>query len=276
VAELRGGDWSSAFAFQLEGRDLVARFGQWREEFEKDVAAMAFAVPDLPIPRVLEIGDAFDGAYAISERYFGVFLEDLDVEGFRLVLPALLRALDAMRSARVPDNARGVPWSEWLRTLLIDHPGARVSGWRDKIATSPELDALFVAGQNAFEDLVDACPDLRHVLHLDLVNRNVLVSYDSTRVEAVFDWGCLAHGDFLYDIAWLLFWAPWHPGLAATDIRGAVLDHYATTGVTVDNFDERIRCYELHIGVHHLAYNTFVAGREADLGEIASRLRKLI
>ena len=63
-------------------------------------------------------------------------------------MPALLRALDAMRLAPVTDNARGVPWSEWLRTLLIDHPGARVSGWRDKIATSPELDALFVAGQN--------------------------------------------------------------------------------------------------------------------------------
>jgi hygromycin-B 4-O-kinase len=276
VAELRGGDWSSAFGFQLDGRDFVARFGQWRDDFEKDAAAMAFAGPDLPIPRVIEVGEVFDGAYAISERYFGVFLEDLDAEGFRVVLPALLHALDAMRSAPVADDARGMPWSEWLRTLLIDHPGARVSGWRDKIAVSPELDALFVAGQNVFEGLVDACPDLQHVLHLDLVNRNVLVAHDRTRLEAVFDWGCLAYGDFLYDIAWLMFWAPWHPGLAATDVRGAVLDHYATTGVAVENFNERIRCYELHIGLHHLAYNTFVPGRETDLAEIASRLRELI
>jgi hygromycin-B 4-O-kinase len=276
VAELRGGDWSSAFAFQLDGRDFVARFGQWRDDFEKDAAAMAFASPDLPIPRVLEIGDAFDGAYAISERHFGIFLEELDAEGFRLVLPALLRALDTMRSAPVRDNARGMPWSEWLRTLLVDHPGARVSGWRHKIATSPELDALFVAGLNAFEDLVDACPDLQHVLHLDLINRNVLVAHERTRLEAVFDWGCLAYGDYVYEVAWLMFWAPWHRGLAATDIRGAVLDHYATTGVAAENFDERIRCYQLHIGVHHLAYNTFVAGRETDLAEIASRIRDLI
>jgi aminoglycoside phosphotransferase (APT) family kinase protein len=276
VAELRGGDWSSAFAFQLDGLDLVARFGQWRDDFEKDAAAMAFAGPDLPIPRVLEIGDAFGGAYAISERYFGTFLEDLDAEGFRLVLPGLLRALDTMRLAPLGENARGMPWSEWLRSLLIDRPGERVSGWRHKIATSPELEALFVAGQNAFEDLVDACPDLQHVLHLDLINRNVLVADDCARLEAVFDWGCLAYGDFLYDVAWLTFWAPWHPGLAANDIRGAVLDHYARTGVAAENFDERIRCYELHIGVHHLAYNTFVPGRATDLAKIASRLRNLI
>ena len=70
------------------------------------------------------------------------------------------------------------------------------------------------------------------------------------------------------------FWAP--PGLAATDIRGAVLDHYASASFVVENFAERIRCYELHIGVHHLAYNTFVPGREDDLTAIASRLRELI
>src|SRR5437879_557241 len=94
VAELRGGDWSSAFSFRLDGRDFVARFGRWRDDFENDAAAMAFAGPDLPVPRVVEIGDAFDGAYVISERHFGVFLEELDAEGFQRVLPALLRALD--------------------------------------------------------------------------------------------------------------------------------------------------------------------------------------
>jgi hygromycin-B 4-O-kinase len=276
VAEIRGGDWSTAFSFRLDGRDYVARFGLWREDFEKDDAAMLFAGPDLPVPRVLEIGDAFEGAYAISERHFGVFLEELDAEGFQQVLPALLRALDAMRSIPVPHDARGMPWGDWLRDLLIDHPGGRVSGWRQKIATSPELDALFVAGQNAFENLVDACPDIQHVLHLDLINRNVLVADDRTHLEAVFDWGCLAYGDFLYDVAWLTFWAPWHAGFTATDIRGAVLDHYASASFVVENFNERIRCYELHIGVHHLAYNTFVPGREEDLIAIASRLRELI
>ncbi|MGO9876778.1 MAG: phosphotransferase family protein [Acidimicrobiia bacterium] len=135
---------------------------------------------------------------------------------------------------------------------------------------------MFVAGERAVEDLLGLCPDIHHVPHCDLINRNVLVAEDRTRLEAVFDWGCVAYVDFLYDISWFTFWAPWHPWLAATDIRSAVLEHYAATGVAVENFDERIRCYEVHIGVHHLAHNTFVPGRENDLTTIASRLHELI
>jgi Ser/Thr protein kinase RdoA (MazF antagonist) len=82
--------------------------------------------------------------------------------------------------------------------------------------------ALHAAGRRAIEDLVGSCPDLRHVLHLDLINRNVLVSDDRLALAAVFDWGCLAYGAFLYEIGCLTFFAPWHPGLAATDLRRAV------------------------------------------------------
>ena len=276
VAEVRAGDWSTAFAFQLNGRELIARFSRWREDFEKDRAAMAYSCVDLPVPRVLEIGDAYDGAYAISERHFGVFLESLDAEGFARVIPALLRALDVMRSLPVPHDKRSVPWIDWLRDALVDHPGARVSGWREKLAASSELDALFVAGQKAFDDLSATVPDIHHVLHLDLINRNVLVAEDRTKLEAVFDWGCTTYGDFLYEVAWFTFWSPWYPGLAATDMLSVVRTHYAESDLPVENFGARIRSYELHIGLHHLAYNTFVPGREEDLVKIASRLRELI
>ena len=68
-----------------------------------------------------------------------------------------------------------------------------------------------MAGERELRALAAGCPELRHVIHMDLLNRNVLVSEDGTRIEAVFDWGCSAYGDFLYDVAWFTFWAPWHP-----------------------------------------------------------------
>ena len=89
VSALGGGDWSRAFSFRLDGRDLVARFGRYGEDFARDQQAMAFAGPDLPVPAVLETGRALGGAYAISERCFGVFLETLDASGWHRVLPAL-------------------------------------------------------------------------------------------------------------------------------------------------------------------------------------------
>jgi hygromycin-B 4-O-kinase len=275
VEVLGGGDWSRAFGFQHEGRDLVVRFGVWRDDFEKDRMAMAFAGPGLPVPRVLEIGDAFDGVYAISERHFGHFLEELDAEQWQKVLPGVLEALNAMRALSVDTGVRGQTWGERLLDLLIDEPGRRVHGWRAKLAASAELYGLFVAGQGTLEALLPACPDLCHVLHLDLLNRNVLVVEDASRLEAVFDWGCLAYGDFVYEVACLCFWAPWFPGLAATDVRSAVLEHYRSIGLAVESFDERLRCYQIHIGLHHLAYASF-RDRPADLVAVAGGLRNLL
>ncbi len=76
-------------------------------------------------------------------------------------------------------------------------------------------------------------------------------------MSGVFDWGCALYGDFLYDLAWLTFWAPWHPGLDALDLRAEALAHYADIGLVVDDFDARLRCYEVHIGLAHLAYHSF-------------------
>ena len=77
---------------------------------------------------------------------------------------------------------------------------------------------------------------------------------DSGRITAVFDWGCSFYGDFLYDLAWLEFWAPWHPSLAATDIRGEARRHYSAIGLDVPDFDARLRCCLIHIGLDHQAY----------------------
>ena len=72
---LHGGFWSAAYGYRVDERELVLRFGQVRDWFEMDRAAMAYNAPDLPVPEVLEIGDAFGGSYAISVRHHGRFLE---------------------------------------------------------------------------------------------------------------------------------------------------------------------------------------------------------
>jgi aminoglycoside phosphotransferase (APT) family kinase protein len=285
VAELGGGDWSRAFSFRLDGRDLVARFGHHGEDFARDQQAMTLCGPDLPVPRVLETGRALGGAYAISERHFGVFLETLDAARWRRLLPALLRALDALRDAPALEAseragaggpAQPASWREQLKAELEDRPGQRVSGWRAVLARSAELDSLFTAGERALGRLLDACPEIRHVLHRDLLNRNVLVAGDGSRLTAVFDWGCYSLGDFLYEVAWFTFWAPWHAGLAAIDFRPAILGHYRDGGLQVPRLDERLRCYELHVGLTHLAYCTFTGDPGHHLPSIARRTREIL
>jgi hygromycin-B 4-O-kinase len=94
-------------------------------------------------------------------------------------------------------------------------------------------------------------------------------------LTGIFDWGCSLAGDFIYDIAWFTFWAPWHPGLDTIDIRSRVVGHYATLGFNVPDFAERLRCYELHIALEHLAYSAAI-GRTETLATLADVTRRLL
>ena len=280
LERLGGGAWSHAYGFRAGGRPLIARFGRWREDYDADVRAMALAGPDLPVPRVLEVGDAFDGAYALSERHEGLFLERLDADGWRRALPSVLRALDAMRAADGPAllGERDLPWQEFLLASLEDVPGERVSGWRATLAADPRLDALFVAGEQWLRKVVPALPERRDVLHVDLLHGNVLVDPASGRLVAVFDWGCTMLGDFVYELAWFSFWAAWYPALAAVDLVGAARSRLAgapDAAELLDGFDERLAAYEVHIGLTHLAWHAF-ADEPAELTAVADRLDPLL
>ena len=114
----------------------------------------------------------------------------------------------------------------------------------------------------------NACPEGRHLVHSDLLNYNVLV--DDQRIAAVLDWGSSLYGAFLYDLAWFAFWSPWYPAWERIDFALEARDHYAATGVAVPRFDERLRCYQVHIGLGAQAYNAF-RGRWAELAATARR-----
>ena len=122
---LASGAWSSAFAFRSAGRELVAKFGRYPEDYAKDLEASAWSRSNLPIPAVLAVGEAFDGACVISERRFGDSLEHVSPDRFRAVLDALFDALVAMREIELPGRGFGMwqapsgeaPFASWAEYL---------------------------------------------------------------------------------------------------------------------------------------------------------------
>ncbi len=273
------GDWSRAYGFRREGAAYVIRFGALREDFEMDRLAAAFASPDLPIPRVLEIGEAFGGFYVISELVFGTLLDELEETALRSVLPSLFRALDAARLVDLSGSAgygsweaggvRLSPgWRAFLLTVADDSPSARTHGWRARLATRPEGDGPFMEALSAMTALVPKCPEVRHLIHSDLLHNNVLVSGD--RITGVIDWGCSMYGDFLYDLAWLSFWSRWYSAWQQIDVAREARRHYRSIGLQIPNFRMRLRCYELHIGLSGQTYSAF-KGRWAELELTARR-----
>jgi aminoglycoside phosphotransferase (APT) family kinase protein len=95
------------------------------------------------------------------------------------------------------------------------------------------------------------------VVHNDLLNYNVLVDAEGV---VLLDWGASIYGDFLYDSALLTFWWPWYAKRwGAIDIRAEIASHFRDTGLVIRHFAERMRLYELDIGISAIA---FQAGRQ--------------
>jgi len=274
VEEVGAGAWSRCFGYRDGGAERVVRFGRHRQDFEKDRRAVRFRAPGLPVPEVHAIGRAGDGWFAISTRAFGEPLEALPDEGWRATLPSLIAALDALRSCDLSgtagfgewDAGGRAPFASWRDFLLAvdrDRPAMRTHGWHRRLVESPLGDASFRRGLECLEGVADAAPPAaRSLVHADLINRNVLVGVDH-RIAAVLDWGCSLYGDFLYDLAWLEIWAPWHPPIEACEIRDRAVAHWTTVGLEVPDLEPRMRACLLHIALVHLAYNAWTGDHEA-------------
>jgi hygromycin-B 4-O-kinase len=276
------GAWSRCFGFRHQGQELVIRFGNHVDDFQKDRLAHIYSTPGLPIPEVLEIGRAFAGYYAISTRAHGIPLENVDANQWSALVPALVSALESMRVADLSaasgfggwgerGEASHTRWSDHLLAMSGDTSNERIHGWRQRLSSSPEGEATFIWGFDLLKRVVrDSVP--RSLLHCDLINRNVLV--DESRITAVFDWGCSRYGDHLYDLAWFEFWAPWHPNLDIQHLRLALEQRWREVGYLPENLESRLLACYLHIGLDHLAYNAYLARWET-LAATAQRMRTL-
>lgn len=279
VEALRQGGWSSAYGFARDGHGYVIRFSAHADDFARDQLAHRYASPALPIPIVTEIGEAFGIHYAMSERVSGVPIDDVDGHQMRHLLPSLFGALDAMRNADVSgttgyggwDEDRNAPHASWDAAMLAvseDSGEGRGSGWRDRLERSSVGASGFDESYAALVELARNAPQDRHLIHSDLLNYNVLVT--GHKFSGVIDWGCAMYGDFLYDLAWLVFWWPWRPAWKDIDILAEAKRHYEAIGLDITVFDERLRLCLLHIGLSNLAYVAWI-GRWDQAQEVSKR-----
>jgi hygromycin-B 4-O-kinase len=266
ITVMRPGEWSVVYSVVTADADLVARFGAYDEDFEKDAYAARYSSPALPIPPIMEWGPALGGFYAIAERIGGEHIDGLDEMRMRRLLPVLFAAMDAMRAVdlstssgfggwRADGRTSHRSWRAWLLGF-VDEPATRgAPGWRELLKGAPTSLAAFKEGYARLRERVDHCPEERHLIHNDLINRNVLV--DGDRISAVLDWGSSMYGDFLYELAILIFYQPWFPAWRNIDFAAETRAHYDAIGLDVPRFSERLACYTLRIGLDDMAYSAF-------------------
>jgi len=266
ITVMRPGEWSVVYSVVTTDADLVARFGAYDEDFEKDAYAARYSSPALPIPPIIEWGPALGGFYAIAERIGGEHIDGLDETRMRRVLPALFAAQDAMRAIELPGRSgyggwradgrtSHANWREWLLGFFNEPATRGAPGWRELLQDSPKVVEAFEEGYARLVQMVDQCPEERALFHDDLINRNVLV--DGDRITAVLDWGSSKYGDFLYDVANLVFYRPWFPAWRNIDFAAEARAHYDNIRLVVPQFAERLTCYTLRIALDGIAYSAF-------------------
>jgi hygromycin-B 4-O-kinase len=240
---------SQAFRFDVSEGAFVIRINPSLRGFEKDLWASSALGGHVPVPRVVTVGAPDDGlAYCISEWAPGTTLEHLptaEVEGlthevanvWRAIAGTDVSSIDGFGDFGPAGDAPARSWREVLTRTLVD---ARRELRRARVSRLPDPTRAI----DAYERLLDRCPEERGLIHGDFGSNNVLA--ESGRITAVLDWDLAMVGDPLYDVANCYFWAS---HLACMQVQAS---YFERTLSQLPAYDERIACYALRIGLEEV------------------------
>ena len=229
----------------------------------------------VPIPEIVKHGKYNDIIYyAISSKCFGITHDKLSSDEAKKLLPELITTVEKLRLVDVSDtkgygltNADGVGvndnWSLAL-TSMYNHKFPDID--IKKLFDDSILDRTYFGERfKRLFNLLSFIPEEKYLVHGDFGFDNLVVN--NNHVTGILDWAEARYGDFLYDIAWLDFWS--------NDIEYVqeFKKYYAQNKVNINDFDERIECYRLHIGLNSLVLAAYL-NNEQDYEKIANRIEK--
>lgn len=254
LTTIKEGETSQAFSFSSKDSEFIIRVNPKKHGFEKDKYAYEhFNSQKVPIPKTFQIGQLSDNFYySITEKAMGKVIDHFEKEEIRRFIPELIAVLDSIHSFDIGETQFGdwevdgkaleTSWKNYLHKLI-----RRFEGYENKTPGSTLLEPAIVQKLVArYKELVDYCPNIRHLVHADYGFNNLLS--DGKKITGVIDWELSKYGDFIYDIAWLSFWE------TAIDYADIFLKHYQKMNVSVPNFQERLLCYKLHFGLGALSF----------------------
>lgn len=267
MRELEGGEIARTFAVTAGGEEYVLRFNRHMgANFEKEAYLSRLAAPArIPLAPLVRVGRSDDLHFSITRLVAGTRADQLPEEEQEALVLALLETLEAIHGVDVggttgygtfgDDGAGLFPgWRASLAQIREEEPEWDFYGkWHTLFETTFLERDLFDDLYTRMLGLLDFCPEERWLVHGNYGFGNVLAR--EGRVAAVLDWIDAKYGDFVYDLAWLDFWAP------RRDYPGRYLHRRPVDSPEIPRFAERLRCYELYIGLDALRFFA-KAGRE--------------
>ena len=253
---IEGGEGSQAFSFSINGKEYIIRANTRDDNFKHDNYAYTyFNSSRLPIPEIIEIGKIDDTYfYAISGKVKGKKIDDFSEEEKESIRPKLLEVLDIIHATDISStsnyggwddlgNGHHESWSSFLKSLRKwVEPKNAPSLFETTILEKEVWKNVY----NEILKLIEYCPEDRYLIHGDYGFDNVFS--DGENITGVIDWGEAKYGDFIYDWAWLSYWSTNHY------YRDLLKNYSVEKQIPAPNFDERMKCYELYIGLSTLSF----------------------
>lgn len=245
-APITEGRQSQAFGCRRADRQLVVRVNRGTAGFHKDRWAANRLETVVPVPEVLHIGRIDDDHhFCVTERLPGTIVQDHDETALQTLAGPVAATLGAIAAVDVGDIAGFGDFDPVTGTARCDSWAAHV-GHSARHDWDEHAGALDVATARRLTDWLRAAaarlPDVHELVHGDFGGDNVLV--ESGRVSAVLDWEAAVIGDRWYDVARMLFWAPF---IASMRVHA---DHL----LAEPHDEQRLRCYVVAQGLDATAY----------------------
>lgn len=216
------------------------------------------ASPQIPIPLIMKVGRLGELHYAISHRVPGKPMNKLPRQEYDQLLPALIETLAAIHHVDVRDqlnygtfNDNGIglfpSWRRYLEQIREEEEPWEFYGKWHRLFEQAFLEhEIFEHIYSQMVHLLDACPEERFLVHGDYGLSNVIVH--EGRITGVLDWLEAKYGDFVFDIAWLDLWSP------ESQFAERFQRYYATKGIRMDHYTDRLRCYQCYISLDGLRF----------------------
>lgn len=256
---ISGGESSQAFSFQSDNRNYVIRVNKADRPFRKDSYAHThFLDPKIPIPEVVKIDRLNENYfYCISLKAIGKTLNHLTPEEYQSTTPSLLTTLKSIKATDIGEttgygkwNSQGVgeftSWQEFILAVGIHVDSGEL--FRKSFLEEDVWKTIF----GPMRTLSEKCPTERCLVHGDFGADNIVT--ENGMVTGVLDWSESLYGDFLFDVVWLSFWSHHN------DPNQIAEQEYRSMGLP--NFEERLLCYKLRIGLSSLSFYAFSNQKE--------------
>lgn len=211
VLPIKGGEISQAYELVSSDskQSLILRINNRDDEgFWKDNYAYThFLENGVEIPKIIENGQYNKYFYSLSEKCVGKLLDTLDVSEGELTQKDLFGQLLKIYSIEPMGSGYGT-WDKTLNASNLTMQDLIMHDLRVEPIDLIQRDFTNLELHESIRQkalaLKDYAIEERYLIHGD-------IGYNNTcghegKVTGIFDWAESGYGDFVLDIAWLMFW----------------------------------------------------------------------